>query len=87
MKLLGIGSRLKHSVYGLGVVTNVSSKHYWVTFIENGLETIDIDSEFEVVESVEDEVDSVSFYEVESTLRNLLKKWSDVSEIVHIGDR
>ena len=87
MKILGIGSRLKHSVYGLGVVTNVSSKHYWVTFIENGLETIDIDSEFEVVESVEDEVDSVSFYEVESTLRNLLKKWSDVSEIVHIGDR
>ena len=87
MKLLGIGSRLKHPVYGLGVVTNVSSKHYWVTFIENGLETIDIDSEFEVIESVEDEVDSVSFYEVESTLRNLLKKWSDVSEIVHIGDR
>ena len=87
MKLLGIGSRLKHPVYGLGVVTNVSSKHYWVTFIENGLETIDIDSELELIESVEDEVDSVSFYEVESTLRNLLKKWSDVSEIVHIGDR
>ena len=40
MKLLGIGSRLKHSVYGLGVVTNVSSKHYWVTFIENGLVSI-----------------------------------------------
>jgi len=87
MKLLGVGSRLKHPVYGLGVVTNVSSKHYWVTFIENGLETIDIDSEFEVIESVEDEVDSVSFFEVESTLRSILKKWSDVSEIVHIGDR
>ena len=87
MKLLGIGSRLKHSDYGLGVVTNVSSKHYWVTFIENGLETIDIDSEFEVIESVEDEVDTISFYEIESTLRNLLKKWSDVSEVVHIGDR
>ena len=87
MKLLGVGSRLKHPVYGLGVVTNVSSKHYWVTFIENGLETIDIDSEFEVIESVEDEVDSISFFEVESTLRSILKKWSDVSEIVHIGDR
>jgi hypothetical protein len=87
MKLLGIGSRLKHPEYGLGVVTNVSSKHYWVTFIENGLETIDLDSEFEVIESVEDEVDTISFYEVESTLRSLLKKWSDVSEVVHIGDR
>ena len=87
MKILGIGSRIKHPEYGLGVVTNVSSKHYWVTFIENGLETIEVDSEFEIIELVEDEVDTVSFYEVESTLRQLLKKWSDVSEIVHIGDR
>jgi hypothetical protein len=87
MNILGISSRIKHPEYGLGVVTNVTSKHYWVTFIENGLETIDIDSEFEIIEAVEDEVDSVSFYEVETILRNLLKKWSDVSEIVPIGDK
>lgn len=87
MNILGISSRIKHPEYGLGVVTNVTSKHYWVTFIENGLETIDIDSEFEIIDAVEDEVDSVSFYEVETILRNLLKKWSDVSEIVPIGDK
>ncbi|WP_046756727.1 hypothetical protein [Kordia jejudonensis] len=87
MNILGISSRIKHPTYGLGVVTNVTSKHYWVTFIENGLETIDIDSDFEVIEAVEDEVDSVSFYEVENVLRNLLKKWSDVSEIVPIADK
>jgi hypothetical protein len=87
MNLLGIGSRIKHTEYGLGVVTNVTSKHYWVTFIENGLETIDIDSEFEVIESVEDEVDTISFFEVESTLRSILKQWSDVSEIIPIADK
>jgi len=87
MKLLGIGSRLNHPEYGLGVVTNVTSKHYWVTFIENGLETIDLNSEFEVIEAVEDEVDTISFYEVETTLRNMLKQWSDISEIIPIGDR
>lgn len=87
MNLLGIGSRIKHAEYGLGVVTNVTSKHYWVTFIENGLETIDIGSEFEVIESVEDEVDTVSFFEVESTLRSILKQWSDVSEIIPIADK
>lgn len=87
MKLLGIGSRIKHAEFGAGVVTNVTSRHYWVTFIENGLETIDIDSDFEVIESVEDEVDSVSFYEVETTLKKLLKQWSDISEIVPIADR
>ena len=87
MRLLGIGSRIKHTEFGLGVVTNVTSKHYWVTFIENGLETIDINSEFETIECVEDEVDTVSFYEVENTLKNMLKQWSDISEIVPIADR
>ncbi len=87
MKLLGIGSRIKHSEFGLGVVTNVSNKHYWVTFIENGLETIDLDSSFEVIESVENEVDTVSFFDVESTLKKMLQKWSDISEIVPIADK
>ncbi len=73
MKLLGIGSRIEHSTYGKGVVTNVTAKHYWVTFLENGLETIDIDSEFEIIEAVEDEVDSVSFYEVEKSLKEFYK--------------
>ena len=87
MNILGIGSRIKHPEFGLGVVTNVTSKHYWVTFIESGLETIDIDSDFEIIEAVEGEVDSVSFYDVEKSLKNLLQKWSDVSQIVPIADK
>mgnify|MGYP000570760532 CR=1 FL=1 len=53
MKILGIGSRIKHVELGLGVITNVTNKHYWVTFIENGIETIDLDSDFEVIEAVD----------------------------------
>ncbi|MBQ4819168.1 hypothetical protein [Aquimarina sp. MMG016] len=85
--ILGIGSRIKHPTHGLGVVTNVTAKMYWVTFIENGLETIDVDEDFEVIDGVEDEVDTVSFYEVERTLRELLKRYSDISEIVPIADK
>ena len=87
MNILGIGSRIKHPELGLGVVTNVTSKMYWVTFMETGLETIAIDSTFEIIEAVEDEVDSVSFYEVERTLKNLLQKWSDVSQVVPMADK
>ncbi|MBV7267581.1 hypothetical protein [Winogradskyella luteola] len=87
MKLLGIGSRIHHSEYGKGIVTNVTSKHYWVTFIDRGLETIDIDSEFDVIEAAEDDVDTISFYEVEKSLRQILKKWSDVTEVVAIADK
>ena len=87
MKLLGIGSRISHPEYGFGVVTNVDSKHYWVTFQEKGLETITINEDFETIEAIDQEVDTVSFYEVESTLRNILKQWSDVSEVVTIADK
>ena len=87
MKLLGIGSRIDHPEYGKGVVTNVSSKHYWVTFLENGLETIDLDAEFEVIEGVEDEVDSVSFFDVERSLVKILEKWSDTHQKVAIADK
>lgn len=87
MKLLGIGSRINHTEHGKGVITNVTSQHYWVTFIENGLETIDIDSNFEVIEAADSDVDTVSFFDVERSLVNILKKWSDVSEIVPIADK
>ncbi|TAI48923.1 hypothetical protein [Flagellimonas allohymeniacidonis] len=87
MKLLGIGSRIDHADFGKGVVTNVSSKHYWVTFLENGLETIDLDSDFEVIEAVEDEVDSVSFFDVERSLVKILEKWSDTHEKVALADK
>lgn len=87
MKILGIGSRINHPDYGKGVITNVSNKEYWVTFIENGLETIAIDSEFEIIDAAENEVDTVSFYDVEQSLLSMLKKWSDISEIVPIGDK
>jgi len=86
-KILGIGSRINHADYGKGVVTNVTATMYWVTFIEGGLETLPTDSEFGIIEATEDEVDTVSFYEVEKSLRDILKKWSDVSEVIPIADK
>ncbi|WP_066225622.1 hypothetical protein [Formosa haliotis] len=88
MKILAIGSRIDHSEFGKGVITNVTSKDYWVTFIENGLETIPLDAEFHIIEAAETEdLDTVSFYEVERTLKHILKTYSDVSEIVPIADK
>lgn len=87
MKILGIGSRIEHPEFGKGVITNVSSKEYWVTFMEGGLETIAIDSAFTTIDAAENEVDTVSFYDVEKSLLQMLKKWSDISEIVPIGDK
>ncbi|MEA1785278.1 hypothetical protein U1E44_04175 [Arenibacter sp. GZD96] len=87
MQLLGIGSRIDHKEYGKGVVTNVTSKHYWVTFITHGLETIPIDADFEVIEVLEDEVDTISFSEVEQSLISILRRWSDTSQVTPIADK
>lgn len=87
MTILGIGSRISHPNFGKGVVTNVSSKHYWVTFMNKGLETIEMDDEFEVIEAVDVEVDTVSFFDVESSLVTILQKWSDASQRVAIADK
>ncbi len=87
MKLLGIGSRIQHPQFGKGVVTNVSSKDYWITFIDNGLETIPLDDTFEVIDAAENEVDTISFYDVEKSLTKILKRWSDVTEVVPIADK
>ena len=87
MKILGIGSRISHKEHGKGVVTNVDNQQYWVTFIENGLETISLDEDIDIIEAAENEVDTVSFFDVESSLVRILKKYSDVTEIVHIGDK
>lgn len=86
-RILGIGSRIDHPTLGKGVVTNVSAQMYWVTFIDSGLETIEVGEEFEVIEASDDDLDTVSFYEVEKSLREILKKWSDVSELVPIADK
>ncbi len=85
--ILGIGSRIQHLKFGKGVVTNVTSKHYWVTFMDNGLETISVDEDFEVIEATESEVDAISFYEVEEIFKKLLHKYSDISEIIPLAEK
>jgi len=85
--ILGIGSRVKHAKLGLGVVTNVTPTMYWITFLEDGLETLPINEDFEVIEAVKDEVDTVSFFEVERIFKKLLKQYSDISEVVPLAEK
>ena len=87
MQLLGIGSRISHAQHGKGVVINVSRNHYWISFMDSGVETISLDEAFETIEAVYDEVDSVSFSEVESSLIEILRKWSDATSLVPLADK
>jgi hypothetical protein len=86
MELLGVGSRIKHPSYGAGVVIRLHKKIYDVCFIEGGIKPVSKDFTVEVIEKVEPE-HSVSFSEAEDALIKILREWSDVTEIVSLGDR
>ncbi|MBK6979148.1 MAG: hypothetical protein IPH28_20310 [Cytophagaceae bacterium] len=87
MELLGIGSRIKHENYGAGVVLNIKSDGYEVTFIDEGTRKIKFDAPFEIIESVTPDADMVSLFDVERSLTKILQNWMDATEIVPLGDR
>src|SRR5690349_21174038 len=86
MELLGIGSRIRHTSYGAGVVICLHKRVYEVCFIDHGIKTVAKDFAVEVIEKIEPEY-SVSFSEAEDALIKILREWSDVTEIVSMGDK
>jgi hypothetical protein len=86
MELLGVGSRVKHPSYAIGVVTQVHKRVYEICFIESGIKTVSKDFLLEVIHRVEPEY-NVSFTEAEEALMKILREWSDVTELVPLGDK
>ena len=74
---LGIGSRVRHPEFGIGVVINVKSKTYTVVFNEKGrLEISKSFNALEIIDAVEADTDLISFSEVERVFTNIIKKHS-----------
>lgn len=91
---LGIGSRVKHSTLGEGVVCGLSQNHYRISFISKGVvEVLKNFPGLEVIELVEEELvepttsGGLSIEEVEDALQTILLKWSDATQIVKIAER
>ena len=85
---LGIGTRLQHTVHGPGVITGVRLATYLITFINTGTKEIDkTDDKLEEIipENVSAEIETSS--DLEKSLAKILRKWSDVSEIIPLGEK
>ena len=85
---LGIGTRLQHTHFGPGVIVGVKYATYLISFIHHGIKEIDkTDSNLDeiIAENITTEVETVSA--VEKSLLKILRQWSDVTEIVPIGDK
>lgn len=85
--VLGIGSRVKHPAFGDGVVIGAEIAAYKVCFITYGIKIVGKDYKaWDIIEQIEAD-DKVSFSEAEKSLVKILKAWSDISEVVPLGDK
>ena len=86
--LLGIGSRIQHPAFGMGVIVRLHAAAYEICFIQHGLKMVgkEYDNWTSIIEQIPAE-ESVSFNEAEKSLLKILKSFNAVSEIVLLGDR
>jgi len=85
---LGVGTRLQHTQYGPGVIVGVKYAVYIISFINLGIKEVDkTDPNLDEIipHDVSAEVETVS--EVETSLLKILRLWSDVTEVVPLGER
>ncbi len=85
--ILGVGSRVRHTDFGDGVVINLKSNSYTITFVQQGTKVIKLNTPLEIIEAVELENDFVSLFDVEQSLTKILQKWLDATEIIPLGDK
>ena len=85
---VGIGSRVQHPKFGQGVVTGVRLTTYLVTFLEAGThEVMQDDPQLEILDAVEISSEIETLSELEKSVLGILRKWGQIQEVVHIGDR
>ena len=87
MTLLGIGSRIRHPEFGHGVIINLKTNGYTVTFMDEGVKLLAFTAPFEIIEAIDPNSDLVSLLDVEQALSRVLQRWGGLTEIVPLGDK
>jgi hypothetical protein len=84
---LGVGSRVKHPAFGDGVVIEVDVAAYRVCFMQYGIKLVGKEyKSWDIIEAIEP-TEAVSFNEAEKSLVKILRSFSDISEVVPLGDK
>ncbi len=86
--LLGIGTRLQHTVHGPGVIVGIRYATYLISFIHKGIIEVDkTDTKLDDIqpENVSEEIETNS--QVEKSLLNILRLWGNIGEVVKLGEK
>jgi len=86
--ILGIGSRVEHPQFGKGVIIQVRSDAWEITFIENGTRIIQRNFEgLRVMEAVDPPTDIETYEKMEKSLIRVLRRFTDLQETISMGQR
>jgi len=84
---LGVGSRINHPSFGVGVVIALYPVAYDVCFVTYGIKEIGRNYQgLEIIEAIPAE-EAVSFSAAEEALKNILNTWLGSVETVDLGDK
>lgn len=85
---LGIGSIVNHPEFGKGVIIQLTSDAYDVTFLDHGIKKIMKSFEgLEIIKAVDEEIDLVSYEKVEKSFYKIIRNISDIQETVPIASK
>ncbi|MEL6535284.1 MAG: hypothetical protein AAFQ98_07735 [Bacteroidota bacterium] len=87
---VGIGSRVRHEEFGVGVVTQTTSELLVITFVNHGVKEIGhlyAEDELEVLERVAPRQDQVSLADLEDILKNMLEPVLGDQDTIDLGEK
>lgn len=85
---LSIGTRIRHPQYGNGIILDNERSFYNVVFPNFGEKAIDKDfPDLEIVELAPSADQRLSMGDLEMALTQILRRWTDASEIVPLGSK
>ena len=84
---LGVGSRVKHPAFGDGVIIKLHKAAYEVCFILYGIKEVGRNyDQWEIRDAIPATAE-VSFSELENSLIKVLNHYSDISQVIPLGDK
>lgn len=87
-QVTGIGSRVRHPEFGMGVIIQLTTEFFEIVFIDHGWRRImRTYQNLEIVDAMEPDHDLISYEQVENMMVKVLRRFSDIQETVDMGDK
>lgn len=85
---IGIGAKVRHPSFGVGIITGIDVNHYTIFFKGEGDKEISRKFEnLDVLESPQEVSEALDLDTVQKALKNVLLELSDISQPIELGGR